>query len=214
VEKLTKETVVLTWFFRGLEDLFFAFRIKSPFRYEPFFNTMAFEMICKAYLLAEKAGQYEHLKGNQAVGKIDKLAKCWGHHIGVMVDEITASINDQDFQNLFSQKFNGYTGDQFVKVMEAAYLESRYPVPNPIHEKFPIHGHPGTYWDPLCSSGLQYFCFSFTRRIMTYLKEKFGITVPKEEFDRIVTGEAGERFCNIFLKDIPPDFFSQPTTTQ
>ena len=50
METLNKEIVIQTWFFRGLEDIFFAFQIDSPFRYEPFFHTMGFEMICKAYL--------------------------------------------------------------------------------------------------------------------------------------------------------------------
>ena len=49
---LTKEIVVLTWLQRGIEDLFFAFRVQGSFvRYSPFFNYMGLELICKSYLL-------------------------------------------------------------------------------------------------------------------------------------------------------------------
>lgn len=209
MEKLDKKTAVLTWFFRGLEDLFFAFKIDSPFRYEPFFHVMGFEMICKSYLLAEKSSKYENLERNQAIQKIDKLAKyCWGHNIEIMVDEIKNSINDTDFISMLSDNYDDYTGDQIIKVMEAAYLECRYPIPNPIHEKFPIDGHSDMYWEPLCSSGIEKFCFAFTRKVIIYLKKKFNILIPKSEFNKIITGEAGIRFCNLFLKDVPDDFLN------
>lgn len=208
MEKLSKEIVVITWFIRGLEDIFFAFRANSPFRYEPYFNTMGFEMICKAYLLATKASEYESLEKNAAINKIDKLARYWGHNIDIMVDEIKNSINDPEFTSILSNSYDSYTGDQFVKVMESAYLECRYPVPNPIHERFPIDGHPEMYWEPLCSSGLGKFCFAFTRKIIIYLKKRFNIIIPKNEFDKIITGEAGVRFCNLFLKDTPNGFLS------
>jgi len=206
METLSKETVVRAWFFRGLKGLFFAFRIDSPFSYEPYFNTMGFEMICKAYLLVEKADEYENLERNQAIYKIDKLARYWGHNIEIMVDEIKKSINDPNFSSVLRENYDGYTGDQFIKIMEAAYFECRYPVPNPIHEKFPIKGHPDMYWEPLCSSGLGKFCFAFTRKVVVYLKKKFNISIPKDEFNKIITGEAGVRFCNLFLEGTPKDF--------
>lgn len=206
METLSKETAVRAWFFRGLEDLFLAFRIESPFRYEPFFNTMGFEMMCKAYLLAEKANEYENLEQDKAIHKIDKLTKKWGHDFKKMVNNIKDNIKDSNFSNVLSDNYDGYTGDQFIEVMKAAYLECRYPVINHIHKKFPIKGHSGMYWEPLCSSGLGKFCFAFTRKIIIYLKKKFNISVPKNEFDKVITGEAGVRFCNLFLKDVPNDF--------
>jgi hypothetical protein len=206
--KLSKETAVRAWFFRGLEDLFLAFRIESPFRYEPFFNTMGFEMMCKAYLLAEKANEYENLEQDKAIHKIDKLTKEWGHDFKKMVNNIKDNIKDSNFSKVLSDDYDGYTGDQFIEVMEAAYLECRYPVTNPIHEKFPIDGHPDMYWEPLCSSGLGKFCFAFTRKVVAYLKKKFNISIPKDEFDKIITGKVGIRFCNLFLKDCREDFLT------
>ncbi|MFA5271554.1 MAG: hypothetical protein WC412_04335 [Candidatus Omnitrophota bacterium] len=208
MEKLTKEIVACDWFFRGLEDLFFAFQIDAPFRYKPFFHTMGFEMICKSYLLAEKSSKYEQLERKQAIQEINNLAKSWCHNIKEMVDEIKNSINDRDFSNVLSEIYDSYSGKQFIKIMEAAYLECRYPVPNPIYEKFPIEEYPDMYWQPLRSSGLEKFCFAFTRKVIIHLKRKFNILIPKDTFDKIIIGEAGTRFCNLFLEGTPKDFFN------
>ena len=203
METLSKEIVVLTWFFRGLEDLFLAFRIESPFRHEPYFNTMGFEMISKSYLLAVNANIYENIEKNLAIRKIDQIAKGWRHNFEIIVNEIKKDIGNIKFSDILNKDYDGYTGNDFVKVMEAAYLECRYPVPNPIHEKFPIDGEPDMYWEPLCSSGLRKFCFEFTQNIMINLKEKYNIIIPRNEYDEIITGEAGIRFCNLFLNNMP-----------
>ncbi len=275
MEKLTKDDVVLAWFFCGLRDLFFAFQIDSPFRYEPFMNTMGFEKLCKSYLLAENSSKYENLedgtvakyqvekvgldwkdvvnkltkndwaklisptemrldvnlgiaKGsmlevfgdnflkilpilqqsqdNKAKEKINSLAKGWGHDLEEMINKIAGSIGNQIIENITSQSFDGYTGKQLIKVMQAAYLECRYPVPRHIHEEFPVNGKPDMYWEPIASSGIEKFCFTFTRTIITHLKEKFDILIPEDSFNEILNGEAGVRFRNLFLKDTPDDF--------
>lgn len=208
MEKLTKEIVVYAWFFSGLRDLFFAFQTDSQFRYEPFLNTMGFEKICKAYLLAENSFEYENLENDEAKQKINSLAKKWGHNLKRMVNKIKKGINDPKLENMINQNFDGYTGKQLIKVMQAAYLECRYPVPKHIHEKFPIKGKSDMYWEPICSSGIEKFCFVFTRTIVIHLKEKFNISISKDEFDKIITGEAGVRFCNLFLKDVPEGFLN------
>ncbi|MBL7072337.1 MAG: hypothetical protein ISS33_01000 [Candidatus Omnitrophica bacterium] len=214
MEKLNKEIVVQTWFFRGLEDIFFAFQIESPFRYEPFFHTMGFEMICKSYLLAKESAKYENMERDQAIQKINTLAIQWGHNIKKMVDEIKNDINNPVFSAALSASYDSFTGDQFIKVMEAAYLECRYPVPKHIHEEFPIDGQTDLHWEPLASSGLEKFCFAFMKKIIIYLKKRFNIPIPKKEFDKIITDEAGVRFCNLFLKDIPNDFLeNEPITS-
>lgn len=204
MEKLTKEIVVHTWFFSGLKDLFFAFQIDSPFHYEPFLNALGFEKICKAYLLAENSSKYENLEEYEAMKKIDSLvkAKNWGHNLECMVNKIKKGISDQKLENMINQNFDGYTGNRLIEVMQAAYLECRYPGLSHIHEKFPIKG-----FDLICSTGIQKFCFAFTCKIMIHIKGKFNISIPKREFYQVIAGEAGRRFCNLFLKNLPDDYF-------
>lgn len=206
MKNLTKENVICAWFFSGLRDLFFAFQIDSPFRYEPFMNTMGFEKICKSYLLAENSFVYENLEDKEVMEKIDSLAKKWGHDLKGMVKNIKNSIVSQAIESVTSGVYDGYTGKDLIEVMQAAYLECRYPVPKHIHEKFPIKGKPGMNWEPIASSGIEKFCFAFTRKVIIKLKEEFNVPIPKERFNEIITGEAGVRFCNLFLKDTPDEF--------
>lgn len=208
MKKLTKEKVVHSWLFSGLSDLFFAFQIDSPFNYEPFIDAMAFEKICKSYLLAENFIEYKDLNDDEAKKKINSLAKRWGHRLKTMANKINEYIGNERIETIMNQDFDGYTGKQLVKVMEAAYLECRYPVPKHIHEEFPVKGKSGVYWVPIASSGIEKLCFAFARAIIVSLREKFHITVPKDSFYKIVNGDAGVRFCNLFLKDIPDDFLT------
>jgi len=209
VKSLDKNKVVLVWLLRGIEDFFFAFNIKDPFhRYRPFFYAMGFEMVCKAYLLATKASEYVGLNEKQAISKVSKLAKKMGHNVKKLCENIKKSVGDQKVNNLLSNEYDEFTGHEFLDVIEAVYLESRYFVPDPIHERFPVKGKKDMWWDPQFSSGLEEFCHAFSREILSSLKSDFGITIPKSDLSRTVAGEAGNRFCNVFFAGNMGDFVS------
>jgi hypothetical protein len=199
-DTLDKRTVILTWLLRGIEDFFMAFKIEDFFsRYRPFFYAMGFEMVCKAYLLGSKAAEYERLEKKQAVAKIDTIAKKLGHNVSRLSQDLSECIGGGKIEAVLKKDFDGFTGDQLLAVIEAAYLESRYPVPNPIHEKFPVENGEGICWEPLYSSGLEKFCHAFTREILDGLKQNFGITIRKTELDERLTGDARLRFCNLLF---------------
>jgi len=63
---LTKNIIVETWLCRGLEQMHLAFDLEEgPWLcYEPFFDYMALELFCKAYVLAYKASEFEELKND------------------------------------------------------------------------------------------------------------------------------------------------------
>lgn len=207
MDTLERKTVVLTWLLRGIEDFFMAFKLEDSFsRYRPFFYAMGFEMVCKAYLLGSKAAEYENLERKQAAAKINCIAKGLGHNVTRLSDGLAASIGKDKIEAVLKKNFDGFCGQQFLDVIEAAYQESRYPVPNPIHENFPVEGQEGMYWEPLQSSGLGKFCHALTREVLDDLKRNFGITIPRSELDKRVRGEAGSRFCNLFFRDKMSEF--------
>jgi hypothetical protein len=209
-EPLDRKIVVHTWFLRGIECFFFSFKIEEPFSlFRPFFNAMGFEMVCKAFLLAAKASQYEGLDRKQAIATIDELAKDWGHDVCKLTEDIQKIIGEEKIQALLKKNYDGFTGSQFLEVIKSAYFECRYPIPNPIHEQFPIEGKEGFYWEPLYSSGLHKFCYAFCRELLISLELYFNITIPKFLLDEKVTGEAGIRFCNLFFADRIADYISQ-----
>lgn len=204
LKKLKKEVVVFEYLLRGIEDLFFAFKIDELFsRHKPYFYAMGFEMICKAYLLAKESNKYETLSRTKATKKIDELCKGWGHKLKDMIKEIKKIIKTQDFKNLFKKDYNGFCGSQLVKVMQSAYFECRYPVPKPIFRKFKVPNYPRTYWEPLYSTGMDKFCYAFTHQILMYLKKDFKICFSKRDFSKVNQDDAGERFWNLFSLNAP-----------
>ncbi len=198
-KQLTKEIVVQTWFFKGLEDLFFAFKVDSPFKYEPFFCALGFEMICKSFLLAIHHQKYEGLEPETAKAIIDKLAKKNSHKLQSMVKEIETHINSEEFKKILDSRYDDFNGRDFIKAMEAAYLECRYPVPELFFQKLPLVSS-GQYQNPIASSGMIKFCFALTLSIVTFLKEKFSILIPKKKFLAILSGNEGQQFLNLFFK--------------
>lgn len=212
MEQLTRDKIVQEWFFSGLEDIYFAFQIEdSPFRYQPLMNAMGFEKICKSYLLAQNSFEYENLSDALAKQKVDYLARRWSHNLRTMADKIAASIG-VEIKTIMDKGFDGFTGEQLIETMEAAYLECRYPVQRHLHEDFPMEGQPNKYHDLIASSGVEKFCFAFTRMVINELRKNFGIGIPKDRFDRmihadvVIDGNVGARFCNLFLEGTLPGF--------
>lgn len=208
METIDRNLVVLTWLLRGIEDLFVAFsKFDESFsRYRPFFNAMGFEMIAKSYILAMCPKEYEGLQKKQAIFKIDELGRKYGHDPKKLIELLSASIDKELIDKILNSNYDGFAGYQFLDVIKAAYLESRYPVPNPIHEKFPNPKYKNSYWDPLFSSGLEKFCFAFSREIILSLKNQFGIYLTKSKLQERVYGEAATRFCNLFFEGRMNDF--------
>jgi len=208
-----KERIVASWFLSGLQDLYFAFRIDSlsfdfPVIYPPFLCSIGFEKICKAYLLALNSAKYENLQWQQAKAKVDSMVrrKEWGHDFKNMVLIIRQHVNDPDPESILNHSSDVFSDNHktVLEAMEAAYLECRYPVPYYFHEKFQVasllvEGHPGVYDDPIGSIDFVNFCAPFAGKISKYLKEKFDISISKNEFNRVIAGEAGTRFCNLYL---------------
>ncbi|TKJ42573.1 hypothetical protein CEE37_02470 [candidate division LCP-89 bacterium B3_LCP] len=204
---LIRERIVISWFLSGLEDFFYAFKIHSPWRYEPFLCSIGFEKISKAYILALNAAKYENLKWHDAKEMVNCLAKKRGHHLKKMVKEIKNHVNDPDPESILNNssaklKDNHKTT---LEAMEAAYLECRYPVPSYFHEKFPVasilvNGHPVVYDDPIGSTNFVNFCASFAGKISKYLKKNFDISISRKRFDSVVNGNASDGFCNRYLQ--------------
>ncbi len=92
-----------------------------------------------------------------------------------------------------------FTGSDLADALEAAFQESRYPVPNPIHEKFPILGEEDAFWEPLGSSEFVGFCYEISRLILSALKSDFEIAMSESDISQVIRGEDGKRFRNVFF---------------
>jgi hypothetical protein len=110
---------------------------------------------------------------------------------------------------LLDASYDSFTGTQLLRVIERAYFECRYPIPNPIHKQFPIEGKDNMFWSPLDSSGLHKFCYAFCREVLTALKSAFGITISKSLLSDRVSGEASDRFCNLLFQTNINDYITE-----
>lgn len=202
---MDKQIVVQTWLWRGIEHFYLAFILEeNKWRhYQPLFDYMGLEMFCKAYILTERASEYENLNDQALKNKVNEIAKHCGHNLRKMLENINNYIGANKIGHLLSTNYDSdnFTGNQLVDVLEAAYIESRYPVPKSISDKFPIEGT-NLHWYPLLFSGLSKFAYSIGREILYSLKTKFKIGIPKTEIDKsILIEESGVRFCRLFFKD-------------
>lgn len=204
-EKLTKEIVVVHWMLNGIEDFFCAFSIDPPrfSRQQSFFNAMGLEKICKSFLLAANAYQYEGLTADRAKKKIIELAKCWGHKIRIMLEAIKEIVNDKQIITLLKNRNDLFIDtEHLIEDIERANEECRYPVSNPSYRKYPIPGTKNGYWISLFSSDFGKICYEFSFLIISYIKKVYKISISEEELNRFRKGDLGKRFNNVFLSHI------------
>lgn len=202
--------VVKTWVRRGLRDFYMAFYLsdKFPF-YTAFFCHQGLEKICKAYLIGTMASDYEHLPKQNAVIEIDKIAKDkkkMGHNLKEMMNKLV-SLNVLDNDILLNKYTRcgkkDVTGKEIVEILESAYLECRYPVPNPVHKKFPLSGKGKNtiYWSPIGSSDPEKFAKEIGLKIIKKVESDFKIKIPRDKLSSAIDDKDWIRFRRIFFKD-------------
>lgn len=197
-DRLTAETVAKHWAGYGIQDLVFEFVMLDAWReYKPFFLEQGFEKICKAYLLANRASEFEKLPFSQAKGVIEKIATKYGHNLKKMMEELSQikpPLND-----LLQKKYDArYTGNEIVLILERGFIESRYIVPDPVSHSYPIEGT-DMCWDPLYSSALGHFVSETTSTILRYIAEDFKVQLPQNNpLPPKITDHDWTRFRNLF----------------
>ncbi len=211
------DLVVKIWLTRGIECFFLSFRVSEMDRnlgFDQFLNAMGLEMICKGYLLAIHREKYKGLVEKEANEKINELAKHWGHDVKKLIKKIKKNIGEEKIQPFLEREFKGFEqknknlSKTVLSGIEAAYLECRYPVPQPFYKDkgFKVTGVENAFFDPLCSSDIHRFCYEFCRVILTDLKEIFGIGIPESWWNQKITDDAGRRFENLFFNSKKEDF--------
>ncbi|MCQ9206433.1 MAG: hypothetical protein NG740_00910 [Omnitrophica bacterium] len=198
---MNKEIVVGTWLWAGFEHFFVGFLLEEQNWniHSTFFCCMGLECFCKAYILACRSTDYEHLNFNEAKGKIDNIARSLSHKLREMLMKMDELNKDIEIASTFKQDFDGYKGEQLVDVLEAAYNESRYPVSSSISSKYPMSGTE-LFLNPLRSSGIAKFSYSIGRQILLALKNKYTVGITEKVINvRTLSRGEGNRFCNLFF---------------
>lgn len=211
IEKLDRGRVVKTWIGSGIQDFLIAFQIDEEF---PFFVAFLYhqglEKISKGYLLGQRSVEYESLPFQQAKGKINKIAidkKKMGHNLKEMIQQLVElKVLEEDvFKKRYlisnDTKFN--TGAECIEILQKAYLECRYPVPDPSYKKYPIAGSNG-HWYPIGSSEPRDFAYGTGLKIIKKAEQDFNLTISKNKstYCETLKNEDWLRFRRIFFEDI------------
>ncbi len=195
---IDRATAVREWIGYGLDDLIVQFFGLEKWRpYQPFFLAQGLEKICKAYMIGMKSGEYENLSFKAAKREIDKIAKSYGHDLTVLVKELLPCMSS--IKSVLAGQYDGYAGNEIVKILDAAYQECRYPVVNSISENYPVDGSKSMYWDPLYSSALEKFSFMMAKTVLIASEKEFGIAIPRDNLCPSRLDEKDwSRFSNLF----------------
>jgi len=198
---MDRQRVAKTWIYRGLCDLYFAFD-SDDIAFEDnakFSEIMGLEKFLKAVLLYERHTEYEALPLSEARAELNKMAMELGHKFTKMINSLSDS-GLIDFVRIKQPDFDGYEGNQLIQAVEAGYMETRYPVPQPVSNKFPIEGTDFTH-DPLSSSGITKFIYALCNACYLRLASNIDFTEMLDQFrDTFQHRESFGRFNNLFWK--------------
>ena len=199
--------VVETWLFYGIGDLFFAFHSDdSTFdHHQTFYAIMAVEKHFKALLLYHHRAEYESLsdkgENNQAQKKVQHIARSYSHDFEEMKKKIQLFLPDSGIGGLIEKKYYTYSGEQLLKILQDAYMESRYPTTKHVFRSFPS-GTKGIYFDPLSSPGFHCFTRTLCEFVIVQLTEIVNVDkVLNSATKQYQHLDSFRRFKNLFLKD-------------
>lgn len=201
---LTLEEIIGMWAMLGFGDLFLAFKLDEHFsRHAPFLLAMGTEMLCKSYLLGHEASAFTRLPYSAGLAAANKIAReKFSHDLKSTVKDIVKTSGDQSINALLKKSFDGFTGAEMLKTLQAAYLECRYPVHNKIHSQFPLKmGNKTSHRLPLHSSGLEKFAHSLGRQVLLYCNRDFGFQLRPDHVDKLRPRRRLVRFKRLFLGD-------------
>ena len=196
---IKRDQVVRIWVRRALNDLYFAFDIEfDPFEgYERFAEIMGMEKFLKAVLLFARANEFESLPDTSAKIKINKIASSYGHRFDEMILAVT-DIGIADFEKIKNTDYDGYLGSELVAAVSEGYMETRYPVPTQVSDKFPI-GDTGFTHDPLSSSGITKFIYAVCNSCYFFLSGHIDFIPSLGIFvSHFSERESFKRFNNLF----------------
>jgi hypothetical protein len=199
---MDRQLIAKTWVNYGLTDLYFAFDSDDDAFADNvlFSEIMGLEKFAKAVLLFHRSQEYEGMEHSAAKKRIDELAKDMGHDFKKMLKQLSHFMAD-DIARIRKTDFDGYPGSELIRAVCAGYMETRYPVPAPISETFPIKGTKLKH-DPLWSSGITKFIYAVCNACFDSLSSDIDFTDLINQYNQKFSHkESFRRFNNLFWEN-------------
>ena len=126
--KVDKELVVSTWAVQGLKDFYISFEFEHVNKwhtYSTFFCHQGLEKISKAYLIATRSAEYEDLGKEEALKKVNNIAKEYQHSLQKLLEALIS--HNALTRAEVSCRLERYRGQEIVDVLEKVLY--RKPLP-------------------------------------------------------------------------------------
>ncbi|MDD2715173.1 MAG: hypothetical protein PHW04_04690 [Candidatus Wallbacteria bacterium] len=215
---LSKEIAVQTWMTRSFEFYFIGYALADTtdvhsdvgINLEPFFCSMGVEFLCKAFSIAEESESYIHENFEEAKKRIDKIAKKIEHKIKEAINEIGSDNPTSGISLLLKREYRpirtckdstkDITGMDVLDCLAKAYIESRFPQPVLLYEKYPTGDF---YYSSVGSSqDIVKFSYALGRELLFLIKEKHQIILDKKRVDcKLWNDDYRQNFWRIFFPD-------------
>lgn len=190
------------WFFYGICDLYFSFHTEELVfdYYSSFFSIMAFEKHLKAFLIYHKKKELAGLEKEQLRAQVLSIARSYSHNFIKMITDINSLCECEEFSKLLQRDYDGYRGEELIKILRDGYMETRYPILGSVALSFPV-AQPGIYHDPLSSSGIHKFIFNACEFLIINLSESLNLEkILKNVTCQYQHLESFCRFKNVYLR--------------
>ena len=199
---MDKKLIAETWLFYGICDLYFSFHTDEiVFDYHSAFSAiMALEKHLKAFILFNRANEFESLLDNEAMKKVQDIARECGHSFPEMLRTCQSYMPSNAIENLLNTEYDGYNGRQLSEVLKDSYMETRYPTNIQVSSKFPVEDV-GIYHNPLSSSGLHKFittvCECLLKELCPLINKDKLLNNVTDQYKHL---EPFNRFKNMYMK--------------
>ena len=156
-------------------------------------------------MLGTMSAEYETLEKSQALAKVNKIASSgdFSHNLGKLMRLLEKKNVLSKIQ--ISKTIEGYSGEDLIKILENAYLESRYPVPEPTFRKYPISRGSSSkmYSDPLQETAPIKYAREIASTIVMKIASDFSFPSPPEKLLSHISDKNWARFCRLMQLETP-----------
>ena len=199
---MDKVRLIQNWAVAGIKDFYISFEFESENKwheYSTFFCAQGLEKISKAYILARSASSWEHLPEDKGSVHVNKMAEQLGHNLRVLLNCL------QSRGVLPVQGRSGsYSQGELIGILEAAYIEVRYPFPknSRVHRRFPSSKGKKGFADPLKETAPIKYARSAARAVLRSIESEFSIGISKDKtcISNRIPDEYWVRFQKIFFE--------------
>lgn len=218
---MDKASVIQAWVVAGMKDIYISFEFETENKwheYSTFFCHQGLEKICKAYILARSASTWEHLPENEGLVRVNKMAKDLGHNLKTLINCLRSRhVLPMPSGAQTSSKNKGHCGvsysqHELVEILEAAYIEARYPIPRSeqIHRQYPLRQNPHypllkdikMFSHPIGETPPIKYARKTALAVLNKIESDFSIMIPQDKgyVSNHIPNDKWERFSRVFFK--------------